>query len=522
MPNHQHKYLHRRTPEPNVWDEFLEGAADLNPFGETTKELQAKEAKGPSTVYATVYTTLEPTFSGDVGGYSTVGSDSDTTTAAAAEPTTSAEQADATSNAKATTSESDDTSLPESVVPTATADLGSESTLAVATKTSSTSSESTAIGTGATVSAAIAAASSSSTAASTSSSSSEDGSSSGAKAGIAFGVLGGLLVFGLLAWFLFNKRRKQMEQQQANDNEKINRDMRAAAIPNRRSSVMTTRTTATAPRLSLRPVTQFMPNFGERRSSRGAAMALAIAPSSSNNNPSARRPVGNGQYDRPATSQSSHQENPFGNNAERLDAVSERSVSVVGLDVHPNNPFDAPENVMAQTTNYHPDSSINSAAAAGAGVIAGAAVGTALTRKQSTRQNAPQALDFTTANQPLTAFGPVPVPASPAGTEFSMTEVDPGQSPGPSSSAAAIAAAGGPPQSTVHRVQLDFKPSMDDEIGLKAGQLVRLLHAYDDGWVCISYFRPKMIKTNNSRLSASASIDRIKEYALEHACLSVP
>lgn len=38
----------------------------------------------------------------------------------------------------------------------------------------------------------------------------------------------------------------------------------------------------------------------------------------------------------------------------------------------------------------------------------------------------------------------------------------------------------------VHRIQLDFKPSMDDELELKAGQLVRLLHEYDDGWVCDS------------------------------------
>lgn len=75
------------------------------------------------------------------------------------------------------------------------------------------------------------------------------------------------------------------------------------------------------------------------------------------------------------------------------------------------------------------------------------------------------------------------VPPSPAGTEFSMHSVGPGQSPGPSNSAAAIAAAGGPAQSAVHRVQLDFKPTLEDEMELRAGQLVRLLHEYDDGWV---------------------------------------
>ena len=43
--------------------------------------------------------------------------------------------------------------------------------------------------------------------------------------------------------------------------------------------------------------------------------------------------------------------------------------------------------------------------------------------------------------------------------------------------------AGGPGPLNVHRVQLDFSPSMDDELELHAGQLVRMLHEYDDGWV---------------------------------------
>lgn len=34
----------------------------------------------------------------------------------------------------------------------------------------------------------------------------------------------------------------------------------------------------------------------------------------------------------------------------------------------------------------------------------------------------------------------------------------------------------------VHRVQMDFKPSMGDELELRGGALVRLLHEYDDGW----------------------------------------
>ncbi|PYH48360.1 SH3 domain protein [Aspergillus saccharolyticus JOP 1030-1] len=40
----------------------------------------------------------------------------------------------------------------------------------------------------------------------------------------------------------------------------------------------------------------------------------------------------------------------------------------------------------------------------------------------------------------------------------------------------------GPAPANVHRVQMDFNPSMEDELELHFGQLVRLLHEYDDGW----------------------------------------
>lgn len=42
---------------------------------------------------------------------------------------------------------------------------------------------------------------------------------------------------------------------------------------------------------------------------------------------------------------------------------------------------------------------------------------------------------------------------------------------------------GGMPPVNVHRVQMDFTPSMEDELELKMGQVVRLIHEYDDGWV---------------------------------------
>lgn len=111
-------------------------------------------------------------------------------------------------------------------------------------------------------------------------------------------------------------------------------------------------------------------------------------------------------------------------------------------------------------------------------------------------------------------------PPSPAGTEFSMSSVAPGTGPtGPSSGAAAIAAAGGPKNTSVHRVQLDFKPTLEDEMELKAGELVRLLHEYDDGWVSVFPVHLYITRLLTiTRLSASGLIDHAKALSHGHVC----
>jgi hypothetical protein len=55
--------------------------------------------------------------------------------------------------------------------------------------------------------------------------------------------------------------------------------------------------------------------------------------------------------------------------------------------------------------------------------------------------------------------------------------------------AVAIGAAGpAPGPGNVHRVQMDFHPALGDELELHAGQLVRLIRDYDDGWVRLLLF----------------------------------
>ncbi|KAK8042418.1 variant SH3 domain-containing protein [Apiospora phragmitis] len=483
MPSH-HQRLHRRSVGEK-WDDIKRDIQNIaNDLTNKSPDQAQHEirAPAPSTVFKTVYKTMDPTFTGAIGGYVTMNSaaEGSPTVAVAPAPTSDGRfKAQATQATLAVGAGV----LPESLVPSSGGDFSDHTSLAV--ETAPTTARNQASSTLEPSVNAVATPAASSSAAPESSS---EGGGAAAKAGIAIGVLAGLLIIGLAVFFLFSRRRKQMEKERAAEAEKSSPPFGgAAAVAHARQpsvlSTHTTRTTATAPRLSLRPVTQFLPEFSERRSSKGAAMALALGPAPSNsqvNCPAAQSP-----WERPMTSQSNSQDNPFGDHAEHYDGAP-RSATME----QPYNPFDAPEHVVgvAQTTDAprHAPNGMAAAAAAAAAAVGGAAAGAALTRKQSVRKDVPQPLDLTRTNE-----APLPLPSlvsqpSPTGTEFSFTSVAPGQSPGPSQSANAIAAAGGPAHSTVHRVQLDFKPSLEDEMELKAGQLVRLLHEYDDGWaLCI-------------------------------------
>lgn len=312
---------------------------------------------------------------------------------------------------------------------------------------------------------------------STGDSGSEAGTSAGAKAGIAFGVLGGLLLVGLLVFFLFNRRRKQAsERQKLDDDEKHHGPMGAGAAP---FEHMSKRSDPRAPRISLRPVTQFLPNWNglDKRASKGAGMSLAPAAAAA----ATTRAPGGSAWERPSTGQSTNPANPFGNQAERVPTPIAEGRSF-------NSPSPPPAALNEKTHALGSAPVEDPLTANGPAIPAGAAAGTAvaagmgaaaLLRKTSMRRGGPKNVDLTLPRLPGMP------PPSPAGTEFSMSSVTTGSAPSPSNGAAAIAAAGGPQNSSVHRVQLDFKPTLEDEMLLRAGELVRLLHEYDDGWVSV-------------------------------------
>ena len=291
--------------------------------------------------------------------------------------------------------------------------------------------------------------------------------SSGAKAGLAIGILLAVaLLLGLL-FFCYRRRRKNANGDYAKAD-----DEKAAYMEGlkRSQSVASTRTTATAPRLSLRPITQFMPDMAARgRAMNGTAPAAAIGA------------VGGAAVGAAAARDHNDPENPFGNHAEVPRKSQGSSDKDMGLPIQNNaaeNPFGRNAEVLPQTddlaTRSMNDDAVPAplrvrtptpeAGAATGGVVAGAAGGLAAAQIAE-RHNTPKPLNLT----PKRSVSPAA--SSPAVSEFSQSSVP------------AAAMVNGSPPSNVHRIQLDFKPSMDDELALRAGQLVRLLHEYDDGWV---------------------------------------
>jgi len=440
---HRHEQLHRRQgrdafPDPKAIADAIADAFP-NPFAKAAPEPQR-------TVVSVVYVTASPTFDGPIGGYRTLragetlpGSDDDnseeqkpvkTTPAKTSAQVVTTKQPEPTK--EATKQIVADTSSPP---PAPKPKQTTFDTSAITGVPSEISKPTAAL----TSSAAIIAASGTPTRSNTfsktaqnlqaeatqSSAPTEVGMSPGGKAGLAIGIL--LIIGAILALVLFVfKRRKQKQKEAEADNEKAAMNFVAAGRP------VSQRTNPNAPRLSLRPVTQFLPNLGEKRASRANALqsAAAVAP----------------QQQRQQPSPENSRNNPF-SDAKAIDSVNAQGASPVQVN--------------------GPSGEILVAAAA-------TGVGAGLARGASKRGDKPR--DFTTKGN----FMP---PTSPSGTEFSQSSETTGTSPGPTTSGAAIAAAGGPPNSAVHRVQLDFKPSMEDELELRAGQLIRLLHEYDDGWV---------------------------------------
>ncbi|KAG6307040.1 hypothetical protein E4U45_005773 [Claviceps purpurea] len=457
MP-HLHRHLHGiargiiGTMEENL-DESRGDKRDVDKKNKRDDPVGGAAA----TVIRTVYKTLQPTFEGPVAGYSTLNKVPAPEATPAAQPTNKVAASQPSHGFDVIQSPSIPTAIRQPLSPTSELDKVLEQATG---KPILSPSMDIGVPDFTSTSAPGTVASITSSSESTTPQDSGNANSAGAKAGIAFGVIGGVFIVGLVAFLLFIRRRRQAVGANAGaDNEKN---------PSKGSSfdTMAAQRNPNAPRISLRPVTQFLPNWSlDKRTSKaaGAALAPSSAPIKSNGQT-------NGMRDGPASSQNTHHRDPFGSQAERVldPTIPEHSTIASSNSITTNEPA----------------------------MATGAAAGE-LTRKASMRNGGPKPLDLTVAPALST------IPPSPAGTEFSETSVNPGSAVIQTKGAAAIAAAGGPLNSNVHRVQLDFKPALDDEMEMKAGELVRLLHEYDDGWaLCIRLDRSQQGVVPRTCLSA--------------------
>ena len=428
-----------------------------------------------ATLVSVVFVTVSPTFSGPAGGFTTilpssanilpapsktpsrlptaqapqsivqpepsvVAATSQVSSAAPLQSTSPTSIA-AASSVPSTTAKSDPKSLSKSLLVSVPAT--SAPTSIAATPTRSTPSLSAPV-------IATSATQSSTSEPATVSKASSNGMSSGAKAGLAIGVLLGLGL--LIALLAFCYRRKKKLQQNAaygktEDEKNPFGDDAVAGGPGRAASTRSN-IAPSPPQLSLRPESQFRPELpGQPKNTSLLDVTNPSAAAASNRN-NATSPKNHDLE--MAQLQADYPSNPF----ETIPGTPGSSPSPV---ISPGQEVPAPLRVRTPTPE-------GAALAAGAGTALGAAA--AITGQ---RHNAPKPLDLKHNN-------PAPPDAmpSPAGTEFSMTSVS------------SESMANGPAPTNVHRVQLDFKPSMEDELELRAGQLVKLLHEYDDGWVSIS------------------------------------
>lgn len=464
--------------------------------------LPAVEKRG----IVTVYTTL--TSSGWTGGDLTTLSPSSSSTEDTQETKTTSSEATLSSAKGIINKGIADQAVSSSALPTAieasTATTPTDLGGGLVAATSSTSSSSTL--TSSTVpSSTTTAAAASETSASTTATASSGGSNDVAvKAGIALGVLGGLFVILSLVYFVIMRKKKQVEAEQRADDEKLHGSASFDDNPT------VSETPAKAPRLSLRPVTGLFTGFNTANQGEQAAKGVNSAP---------KHAPGNNAWERSSEGSHASDRDPFGNNAQVLEDSGTPQTAV-----HPMTPISeasmhmpSPEHVINAGLTPAPRISTLTAdtASAARGVSAitmnSATIPPLLTtkdlpkspprsaevspiesmidgstsspanlavmerqqseRRQSVRNDkVPAPLDLTLPPKMSSA-----VPPSPAGTEFSFSEFDPTQSSlPPSQGAAAIAEAGGPANTAVHRVQLDFIPTLDDELALKAGDVVRL------------------------------------------------
>ncbi|CBF88963.1 hypothetical protein AN0698.2 [Aspergillus nidulans FGSC A4] len=534
------------------------------------------EERDPNPDGVTVYVTAEPTFTGEIGGYSTQGQDDRTSEATETESATKAtntvgvgapvQQTRSTTQEEATTTTATATASKDEE--TTTTSKGTTTTDAATTRTKTTTVDPTEVTTTATqtqddtdatsitqttlstittsatdsdgsaTSTYVAGQSTSTGSSAATVDSGSNGISSGAKAGIAIGVILGVgLIAGLIFFFIWKKKKKKKQQQGQSlgesdafaGNEKTYSAYNAPPSPAPASQSVTT---ANAPQLNVRPVTQFAPDLTPIQGGATPVSAVSAAGALGSAAALSRNLTGNSPPQTPQSGVSGRDPfgdpvNPFGAHAEVQSrpstagnnpgggpapvssvspissvamptAVPSPTVAAAAVPLppspsDPNSPGPVSPTTASKAGN---ESTTAAAAAAAAAAVAGAAAVGAAAQGSENDTSRPGSSDSDASY--------IPAPTAP-----NSNVVDPVVAP---TAAAASRSGPGPAMPTnVHRVQMDFTPSMEDEMELRSGQLVRLLHEYDDGWaLCVRLDRSQQGVVPRSCLSARPVKPRAK------------
>ena len=317
--------------------------------------------------------------------------------------------------------------------------------------------------------------------------------SGGAKAGIAIGVIVGVGLIAGLIFLLLRKRKQNQELREAEDEKEFGNQ---GPLPPPASPPMSEpRTPAEPPQLNVRPITQFAP-FGVGTFGDLTTTDTEDAPAG----PTATAPGNRSPPHTPLSNTSNG--NPFGDPVNPFDNRTE-----------PSSPADAPSPVSPSVVSVpegpgptlpvsDSEGTIAGTAAAGA---AGAAVGAAATHKSKpSEKDLSTPSEFgTVKSEPQTPQGPTPPNPDRALTPEDNSSGVPAAAPVVAPVDAAASSSPGPGPSNVHRVQMDFNHSMEDELTLRVGQLVRLVHEFDDGWaLCVRLDRSQQGVAPRSCLSS--------------------
>ncbi|KAI1982538.1 hypothetical protein LOZ53_005856 [Ophidiomyces ophidiicola] len=433
------------------------------------------------TVVSTIYVTAKPTFDGPIGGYSTEGRPGSTANVAPPIQNTSPSDDDEPTTTRRPPPRPTSTSTP---TPTLASTSSSPTPPSSRPKLSSTAPSPTSFVTSApSTSQLIASSTASNDAAGSSGSptpSATDvpapGMSTGAKAGLAIGILALIGLLAGVALLFIRKKKKKNEAAEALDNEKpappppmIN----TYAPPAPQSQMAPT----VPPQLNIRPVTEFSPDL-TGHSANGQNMAAGAGAGAVG----ARSLTGQHNISPPRTADSTS--NPFNDPVNPFEPRSGAS-----------SPMSSPVQPVLGSGGGRtpsPESLNTGAAAAGAAAAAVGVAAVATGAAAKGHSGKPPTLQHVAGPPP--GWSKDAAPPSPARSLDSVSVT---------SATAAAVATSGPGPNNVHRVQLDFSPSMDDELELRAGQLVRLLHEYDDGWaLCIRLDRSQQGVAPRTCLSA--------------------